>query len=221
VPEPFESYLDHVFQDRALCEQALTHRSLGIPHNERLEFLGDAVLGWAVAEGLYRRFGEWDEGRLTRARAALVSQSVLAELATEIGLEGALRVGAGALSGPAARQRALASALEAVIGAIACEAGPEAARVAVEQLLAHRWSAAGRQADRKDPKTRLQELLQGSGLPPPGYVLQSATGPGHHRLFTVRCEVPARELAEQGQGSSMRLAEQAAAAALLARIGHD
>ncbi len=221
MPEPFETGLGHVFRDRVLCTQALTHRSRGGGHNERLEFLGDAVLGWAVADGLYRRFGDWDEGRLTRARARLVSRSVLAELAREIDLGAALRAGPGALSEPAAQERALASTLEAVIGAIACEAGAEAARAAVERLLSQRWPVVERLADQKDPKTRLQELLQGDGLPPPAYVLQSAVGPSHHRSFLVRCEVPARGWAEQGLGSSVRLAEQAAAAALLDRIGHD
>ncbi len=221
MPQPFETGLGHVFRDRALCAQALTHRSRGEPHNERLEFLGDAVLGWAVAEGLYRRFGEWDEGRLTRARARLVSRPVLAELAREIGLETALRAGLGVLSDPAARERVLASTLEALLGAIACEAGAETARTAVERLLERRWPAAERLADQKDPKTRLQELLQGAGLPPPAYILQSAAGPGHRRSFRVRCEVPARGLADEGRGSSVRLAEQAAAAALLDRIGHD
>ncbi len=220
MPEPFETGLGHVFCDRALCAQALTHRSRGAPHNERLEFLGDAVLGWAVAEGLYRRFGDWDEGRLTRARARLVSQPVLAELAREIGLEAALQAGMGVLSDPTARERVLASTLEALFGAIACEAGAEVARAAVERLLAQRWPVVERLADQKDPKTRLQELLQGAGLPPPEYVLQSAAGPGHRRSFRVHCEVPARGWAEEGTGSSMRLAEQAAAAALLDRIGH-
>ncbi|EQD45572.1 ribonuclease III, partial [mine drainage metagenome] len=162
-----ELKLGYRFQNQAVMDLALTHRSHAQPHNERLEFLGDAVLGWVVAECLYRMYPEWNEGQLTRARAGLVRQKTLAELADSMNLGEQLRVGGGIVLEGAARERALASALEALLGGIVLEAGPETAQSVIERLLRRWWPIISDFADHKDAKTRLQERLQGEGLPPP------------------------------------------------------
>ncbi len=216
-----ESRLGYRFQDRATLELALTHRSHSAAHNERLEFLGDAVVGWVVAERLYRMHPEWNEGQLTRARAGLVRQKTLAGLADALGLGEGLRVGGGGvLEGPA-RERALASALEALLGGILIEAGPEAVRSVIERLFGSWWQSVPELAERKDAKTRLQERLQGKGLPPPRYLLETSEGPSHRRRFKVRCEIPERSLSAEGTGGSVQLAEQAAAEGLIAKMDHD
>lgn len=225
MAEPPSIFLEHAlgyhFGDRTLLKLALTHRSYAPTHYERLEFLGDAVLGWVVAEHLYRHYSEWDEGRLTRARAGLVRQKTLAELADTLHVGEALRTGRGvALDGPA-RERALASALEALIGGIALEAGPVVARSVVERLFESWWTRAPECAERKDPKTRLQERLQSRGLPPPRYQVETAEGPGHRRRFQVRCEIAEPALSARGTGGSLRLAEQAAALRLMTQLDHD
>ncbi|EQD76799.1 ribonuclease III [mine drainage metagenome] len=215
-----ELKLGYRFQNQAVMDLALTHRSHAQPHNERLEFLGDAVLGWVVAECLYRMYPEWNEGQLTRARAGLVRQKTLAELADSMNLGEQLRVGGGIVLEGAARERALASALEALLGGIVLEAGPETAQSVIERLLRRWWPIISDFADHKDAKTRLQERLQGEGLPPPRYLLETAEGPGHRRRFRVRCEIPEQALSAQGTGGSVRLAEQAAAERLIAKMDH-
>ena len=206
--------------DPALFEAALTHRSASGPNNERLEFLGDAVLNLVAADRLYRRYPVASEGDLSRLRARVVSAEPLAGIAQEIGLGDALQLGSGELkTGGFRRQSILADALEALIGAVYLDRGMEPVRQLVERLLESRIAAAPDPSDLKDPKTRLQEWLQARSLPLPGYVVESIGGQPHEQHFEVRCEVPSLGAAATGSGSSRRRAEQDAAQQLLSRVG--
>lgn len=210
--------------DAALFEQALTHRSAARSNNERLEFLGDAVLNLIVAEFLYAQYPDADEGALSRLRSAVVSGESLARVAAPLQLGPALALGAGELkSGGFRRESILADALEAVCGALYLEAGLEVTRRAFLRLLAPALdaveAAAAAAADgQKDAKTRLQEWLQGRGLPLPQYQVMQIEGESHAQTFRVRCEVPAVNASAQGEGLSRRRAEQAAARQLLAQL---
>jgi ribonuclease-3 len=211
-----ERSFGYVFTDAALCEAALRHRSAGGGHNERLEFLGDSILNCSVARLLYDAHPEADEGELSRLRATLVSGDTLARIAGELGLGEHLRLGGGELkSGGFRRASILADALEAILGAIFLDSGFEAAAAAVKRLIEPRMSDLPSAALLKDPKTRLQELLQGRGLALPVYTLTAVAGDAHDQSFTISCEVPVLELAAVGEGASRRRAEQLAAARLL------
>ena len=208
--------LGYEFHDAALLVQALTHRSHGTPHNERLEFLGDALLGMIVAEALYARFPAADEGRLTRTRATLVNRESLALVARDLELGEHLRLGEGELkSGGWRRDSILANVLEALLGAIYLDGGMEACRDAVLRFLAPRLAAVDPATATKDPKTTLQEYLQGRGLGLPEYTTMDITGPSHEQLFTVRCAVDTLAEPVVARGPSRRKAEQAAARAAL------
>lgn len=202
-----------------LLAQALTHRSAGRRNNERLEFLGDAILGYVVSEELYRRFPEADEGQLSRLRVSLVKGSALARLARGIDVGAHLRLGTGETSG-GGRQRAsiLADTLEALLGAIVLDRGVEGAREAVRQVFAAPLAGLRLEAAQKDPKTRLQEFLQGRGRPLPVYEELRVSGADHARLFTVRCSLADGREAADGEGSSRRAAEQAAAEQVLVAL---
>ncbi|MBS1200236.1 MAG: ribonuclease [Proteobacteria bacterium] len=203
----------------SLLEEALTHRSLGSRNYERLEFLGDAVLSFVVAERLYREFDGASEGELSRYRASLVSGETLGEIALALGLGDHLRLGEGELkSGGFRRASILADALEALIGAVYLEFGMEPARRAVELLLGERLLDLPAAAELKDPKTRLQERLQGRGLGLPRYEVTGVRGDPHQQEFTVRCEVGDLGLSAEATGTSRRRAEQEAASRLLARL---
>ncbi|MFY2764525.1 ribonuclease III [Arenimonas sp. MALMAid1274] len=211
--------ITHPFQNPELLQQALRHRSAGAPHNERLEFLGDALVNLVVAEALHQRWPKADEGTLTRARASLVRESALAELARRLELGARIELGPGELkSGGHRRDSILADALEAVVAAIHLDAGFEACRRVVlpwfEAMIAELPEG---KAD-KDPKTRLQEWLQGRQLPRPSYRLVDTRGDDHARIFQVSCETSEPALAEQAEASSLRVAEQLAAERLLARL---
>ena len=211
--------------DAALFEQALTHRSAARSNNERLEFLGDAVLNLVAAQYLYEHYPDSDEGALSRMRAAVVSGESLARLAAALELGPALALGAGELkTGGFRRESILADALEAVCGALYIEAGLEIARRSFLRILAPALAAvqaaAGDEADgQKDAKTRLQEWLQGRGLPLPRYQVVQVEGESHAQTFRVSCEVDAVNASAQGAGLSRRRAEQAAAQSLLAQLG--
>lgn len=214
-----EAALGHRFQQPALVQQALTHRSAGTPHNERLEFLGDAVLGAAVAALLYRHFPQAGEGELSRARARLVRQETLAAIAERLGVPEWLILGEGERRGAGHRRPStLADALEALIGALFLDAGFAKASERVEAWLTPQLTAIGSLATLKDPKTALQEWLQGRHLPPPHYEVIEALGPAHAQRFRVRVTAAALEQSAEGEGSSRRRAEQAAAERLLALI---
>jgi len=222
---PFEKRLGHRFRHRDLLEQALTHRSHANErgsdeHYERLEYLGDAVLGMVTAEWLYRHHPELPEGELSRLKAQLVSRGALASHAAAIALGDVLRLGVGEeRSGGRAKPSLLADSLEAVFGAVYLDAGlPAAARV-IHLMLEPMLEAGERRAQLlgADAKTRLQEITQARGGPLPEYRHTGATGPDHSRLYRVECWLDGQEVGA-GEGSSKKLAEQRAAAAALARL---
>ncbi len=211
-----ERTFGHVFRTAGLCDAALTHRSAGALHNERLEFLGDSILNCSVARMLFDAHPQADEGALSRLRAKLVSGEALAQIAGELGLGEHLRLGAGELkSGGFRRASILADALEALLGAIFLDSGFDAAAAAVARIITPRMSELPGADALKDPKTRLQEVLQASGLALPVYTLTAVTGDPHAQSFTVSCEVPVLGAAAVGEGASRRRAEQLAAAKLL------
>jgi ribonuclease-3 len=215
-----ERRLGHTFANPALARQALTHRSFGTPHNERLEFLGDSLLGCAVATLLYERFPGLPEGDLTRLRAALVNNHTsLPSVAAALGLGDILRLGEGELkSGTFRRPSILAAAFEALLGAVYLDGGFEAVRGVVQRHLGERLEATAGQPVGKDPKTALQEILQARKLQLPRYSVQRTEGEAHEQTFTVECRVDDLGLAAMGQGASRRAAEQAAAEMVLAQV---
>lgn len=215
----FRSLLPEALQGTPSLEQALTHRSAGGSHNERLEFLGDAVLGMVIADILFERLPQAPEGDLTRLRAALVNRSSLAELARASGMEGALNLGQGERkSGGYRRESILADALEALIGAIYRDVGFAAAREFVLELYGSRLAGLPSAESLKDPKTRLQEFLQGRGRALPEYRVLGISGPDHAREFTVEVWLPSENWSQRGSGSSRRGAEQGAAEMALNRL---
>lgn len=204
------------FVQPALCYAALTHRSAGADHNERLEYLGDSILNCAVARLLYDAHPHADEGALSRFRASLVSGETLAQIAGEIGLGEHLRLGSGELkSGGFRRASILADALEAVLGAIFLDTGFDAAARVVGHIMVPRMSELPGADALKDPKTRLQEALQARGLALPTYALTGIQGEAHAQTFAVSCEVNALKVSAAGEGLSRRGAEQLAALRLL------
>ncbi|WP_006747884.1 ribonuclease III [Thioalkalivibrio paradoxus] len=218
----FRRLLPEALRAGAALEQALTHRSAGSRHNERMEFLGDAVLGLVIADALYERLPDAPEGDLTRLRAALVNRTALAELARAAGLEGALTLGQGERkSGGQRRESILADTLEALIGATYHAAGFEAARAFVLRLYAERLSDLPSAESLKDPKTRLQEWLQGRGEALPEYRVLEISGPDHRRQFVVEVWLPSQGWGQRGAGSGRRRAEQAAAEAALERLRRE
>ena len=203
-------------RDAALLATALTHRSAGGSHNERLEFLGDAVLSCVIAERLYDEFPSASEGELSRFRASLVSGESLGMIAETLGLGERLRLGGGELrSGGFRRHSTLADAFEAVLGAIFLDGGIGAVRSVLEPLYRPRLAELKLAPVAKDAKTRLQEFLQERALPLPHYTVESITGEAHEQTFTVRCAVDGDARTAEGIGSSRRRAEQMAAQSLL------
>lgn len=217
-----ERAFGHAFADAALCRAALTHRSAGGEHNERLEFLGDAVLNCSVARLLYDAHPDADEGALSRLRASLVSGETLAQIAGDLQLGEHLRLGSGELkSGGYRRASILADALEAMVGAIFLDSSFEAAAAVVERIIGPRLQRLPSAETLKDAKTRLQEALQGRGLALPVYALTSAAGEPHAQSFTVTCQVLAFGLTSVGEGASRRRAEQLAARKMLDLLPPD
>jgi ribonuclease-3 len=206
--------LGYAFRDSDLLRRALTHRSFGADHNERLEFVGDAVLGCAIAAALYRQFPRVPEGVLSRLRSALVDEPTLARLAVGLGLDSALRLGKAEVAGGGApRPSILADALEAIFGAVLVDGGYDDARAVVEKVYAAELAVLDPAAMTKDPKTRLQEWLQAQEMSVPEYVVTAVTGEAHAQTFTVECRISALDIATRGSGTSRRAAEQMAAAA--------
>lgn len=221
-PQRLSRLLGHTFANPELLDDALTHRSAQARHNERLEFLGDAVLGLLVAEALWRRFPRATEGELSRLRARLVNRDALARVAQELELGQYLRLGAGELrSGGHARESILADAVEAVLAALYLDGGLEVARAAVERLLGERLAALSPADQGKDAKTRLQEWLQARRLALPTYEVVETSGEDHAQTFVVRCVVEALGRSTSAAGASRRKAEQLAAARLLETLEHD
>lgn len=214
--------LGYSFEDAGLLDQALTHRSLGSHNNERLEFLGDALLGFVVAQLLYESEPGAHEGRLTRLRARLVRRETLAAIARDLQLGAVLRLGPGELkSGGRRRDSILADAFEALIGAIYLDADLASCRAVLESLYRERLADATREAGLKDAKTRLQEALQGRGLGLPRYVVVKREGAAHDQRFTVECQLDAVTTAVTGTGTSRRKAEQDAASRALEALDGD
>jgi ribonuclease-3 len=206
-------------RDLALFRAALTHRSAPGANNERLEFLGDAVLNLLIAHRLYDAFPRATEGELSRLRARLVSREPLAEIALALGLGATLQLGSGELrSGGFRRQSILADALEALCGAVFLDGGLAAVEPLVVRLFAERIAALPDPESLKDAKTRLQEYLQSRSLTLPRYAVLGVEGEDHAQTFTVSCEVPGLALRVEGDGSSRRRAEQQAAARMLEAI---
>lgn len=212
TPKKLEQLLGHAFARPELLLQALTHRSYGSPNNERLEFLGDSILNCTIAAQLFERFPHTREGDLSRIRAGLVKQDTLAELAQQLHLGDALRLGEGELkSGGFRRPSILADALEAIFGAIYLDAGFESAFAAISRLYQMLLEGIDPKASAKDAKTALQEYLQSKHLDLPRYKMVGTTGEAHAQTFEVECEVPELFITTRGQGASRRIAEQEAA----------
>lgn len=217
--DALQARLGHRFAQPQLLQRALTHRSFGSAHNERLEFLGDAVLNLAVSTLLYARYAASAEGDLTRVRAHLVREDSLHRVALDLGLPQVLRLSEGETRGGGAqRPSILADAVEALIGAVHLDAGFDAAQGLVQRLFGAQIDASEAAQWSKDAKTELQELLQARRLPVPSYRIRATRGQAHVQVFEVECEVPALGLVEAAEGRSRRAAEQEAAQRMLARL---
>ena len=214
-----ESALGYRFSNLDLLELALTHRSASRDNNERLEFLGDAMLSYCVAGLLYAQQPSANEGDLSRARAALVNRQTLAAIGRTLGIDSRLRLGAGEQSsGGGQRESALADAVEAIIGAVVLDGGEVEANRLIRRLLEAHLAALPSPEALKDAKTRLQEWLQARNLGLPVYSVTEVSGKDHNQQFAVNCAVASLNLASNGQGSSRRRAEQAAAEAMLIEL---
>jgi ribonuclease-3 len=208
--------LQYTFQDPSLLELALTHRSASKQNNERLEYLGDSFLNFAIARRLFALRPDDTEGDLSRARAALVKEPTLAAIGQQLGVDQQLTLGPGELrTGGAQRLGVLADAVEALVGAVLLDGGAAAAEAVVDLMFAEQFKSLPDAASLKDPKTRLQEWLQGKGLSLPSYVVTAVHGRDHEQTFTVECEVREKNAETIGHGQSRRRAEQEAAAAML------
>ena len=217
--EELQRHLGHSFQNPRLFEQALTHRSYSAQNNERFEFVGDAILDYSVAKMLFDAFPGYSEGELSRLRANLVNQDVLAEIARSMGVGDALYLGVGELkSGGFDRPSILADAVEALLGAIFLESGFAAAAGVVERLYQPLLDAIDPHELGKDAKTRLQEYLQGHRLPLPRYQVVATHGQAHDQRFDVECQLDKPKLSFEGSGESRRKAEQVAARAALEHL---
>lgn len=212
-----EAQLRYVFRDLSLLDRALTHRSASKTNNERLEYLGDSFLNFVIAKRLFDLRPDDSEGDLSRARATLVKEPTLAAVGQRLGVDAQLVLGPGELrSGGAQRGAILADAVEALLGAVLLDGGAAAAEAVVDLMFAGEFASLPDAATLKDPKTRLQEWLQGRGLSLPSYVVESVQGRDHEQTFIVACEVTEKNAHTTGQGQSRRRAEQEAARAMLA-----
>ncbi len=214
--QDLQQQLQHDFQNPALLQRALTHRSFSADNNERLEFLGDSVLSLAISSLLYQRLRELPEGDLSRVRSNLVKEGTLHQIAVKLQLSDLLRLGEGeAKSGGKNRPSILADAVEAILGAVYLDAGFAAGEKLVHRLFEGVDINPHMRAAEKDPKTALQEWLQGRRMNVPQYSVVNITGAAHKQTFVVECVIPELRLGARGQGGSRRIGEQAAAAAML------
>ncbi|HQZ01608.1 MAG TPA: ribonuclease III [Thauera sp.] len=217
--DAFQHRLGYRFANSGLLAEALTHRSFGQPNNERFEFLGDSILNCVISVALFARFGQLREGELSRVRASLVRQDALYRIALELDLGDALRLGEGELkSGGARRPSILADALEAVLAAVFLDAGFEVAQSVIDRLYQRLLAEVDPGRPSKDPKTALQEWLQGRKLALPTYSMVQAFGEAHAQEFEVACEVPKYGIRTLGRGPSRRMAEQQSAELALAEL---
>lgn len=214
--------IGYQFDNLKLLETALTHRSVGAENNERLEFLGDSILSYIISDELYHRYPAADEGRLSRLRASLVKGETLAELARNLRLGDYLRLGSGELkSGGFRRASILADAFEAVLGAIYLDSDIKRVKTLILTLFDQKLASVSLKTTLKDPKTRLQELLQAQQKPLPEYRVESIEGKAHEQQFRVSCRIEGLEQLTTGVGSSRRKAEQAAAIEALKLLGYE
>ncbi|MFT5426501.1 MAG: ribonuclease-3 [Gammaproteobacteria bacterium] len=211
-PSKLENAIDYKFEDKALFETALTHRSIGRGNNERLEYLGDAALGFIIADAIFKKFPEATEGELTRLRSSLVKGETLAELARELNLGDFIKLGPGERkSGGWRRDSILANTLEAIIGAVYLDSDMEVCRRCVVSLYKKLLSEISPGNLTKDSKTSLQELLQSRQMELPVYHVLSENGEAHERIFTIECSIKDQDISVQAEGNSKRIAEQVAA----------
>ena len=219
--DKLERKIGYQFNDADLIHLALTHRSAAGKHNERLEFLGDSILSFVIADDLYHRFPKVNEGDMSRMRATLVRGHTLAELGREFELGDYLKLGPGELkSGGVRRDSILADAVEAIIGAIYLDSDTETVRGIILSWYQSRLEAIQPGVSQKDPKTRLQEFLQGRRNPLPVYTVTNIKGEAHNQEFTVECEVAGVDKPVIGKGTSRRKAEQAAAETALEQLSN-
>ncbi|MFB9143606.1 ribonuclease III [Vibrio artabrorum] len=219
--DKLERKIGYQFNDADLIHLALTHRSAAGKHNERLEFLGDSILSFVIADDLYHRFPKVNEGDMSRMRATLVRGHTLAELGREFELGDYLKLGPGELkSGGFRRDSILADAVEAIIGAIYLDSDTEMVRSIILSWYQSRLDAIQPGVSQKDPKTRLQEFLQGRRNPLPVYTVTNIKGEAHNQEFTVECEVAGVDKPVIGKGTSRRKAEQAAAETALEQLSN-
>lgn len=212
--------IGYEFNDPDLLDAAVTHRSAGSHNNERLEFLGDAILGHVIAEWLYGAFPDATEGQLSRLRSTLVRRDTLAGIARGLNLGDYLRLGSGELkSGGFRRDSILADALEAVLGGILLDGGFTTCRACIHRLFAGCLDNLSAGDELKDPKTRLQEYLQSRKLAVPVYTMKKVSGKAHHQQFVVECRIDALNTTTTGNGGSRRKAEQSAADNMLEQLG--
>jgi len=219
--EKLQELLNYRFFDQELVLRALTHRSANKQNNERLEFLGDSLLGFIVAEALFEIYPDAKEGELSRMRSSLVNKEVLAEFARELELGDCLQLGQGeSSSGGKHRDSILADALEAIIAAIYLDGGIEACKHFVRAWSEAKLNSRVSDQQQKDNKTRLQELMQAQGLPLPKYEVVKVAGEAHQQIFQLSCQVVSLPDAQLGSGRSKRIAEQKAAQKVLDQLGH-
>ncbi len=219
-PDAVSRKIGHVFLDAGLLRRALTHRSFGADHYERLEYLGDSIVNCVIALELYERFPGLSEGDLSRLRANLVNQQALLGVAQSLGLGDYLRLGEGEIkSGGAQRPSILADAVEALVGAVMLDGGFNAAQSVVRRLFAASLAAINPNVSGKDAKTLLQEFTQGRGMALHAYTMLGTQGHAHAQTFQVQCVIESLDVRTEGQGSSRRAAEQDAATKAWALVG--
>ncbi|MCH7817268.1 MAG: ribonuclease III [Proteobacteria bacterium] len=220
--DKLQQNLNYHFSDLELAERALTHRSANKLNNERLEFLGDSLLGFIIAEALFEIYPDADEGELSRMRASMVNKASLAEIARELELGDCMQLGAGELkSGGKHRESILADATEAIIAAIYLDGGMVACTQLVRDWSEQKLHAPNSDQKQKDFKTRLQELMQAKGVSLPRYEVIKITGEAHRQTFHVECTIADLEGTQRGVGRSKRMAEQAAAQKILDALGES
>jgi len=214
--------LEYSFNDITLLEEALTHRSFSSTNNERLEFLGDGILNFVIADELFKSYPDVQEGDLSRLRANLVNKESLAVIANKLNLGDVIKLGSGELkSGGFRRPSILADGVESILGAVYCDGGFEPAKALIVRLYTERLASPTDLQSLKDPKTQLQELLQSRRFSLPIYKVMEITGQAHAQNFHVHCAIAALKIEVQGQGKSRRKAEQVAAEEAIKQVKNN
>lgn len=210
--QALEKVLDYEFKDKALLELALTHRSFHGNNNERLEFLGDSILNFIVAELLFKKFSDLDEGDLSRLRSQLVKESTLSEIGAAINIGEYLKLGEGELKSAGWRRPSImADGVEAIIGALFMDGGIDASHLFITKSYQDRINSINPREIHKDPKSILQEFLQSKKIALPFYEIISIKGEAHSQFFKVNCSISELKLSSEGEGTSRKVAEQMAA----------